>query len=121
MGRIIGGAILGAIVIYALFVFFEARQQELALAPPQPALPLGAGSTAFDEVGTLVFYPNNVGPVPYLFYTDARGTLLSKALDVSDLPPTDFSSWSGGRVEVIGRLVAEHVVVTQLVYLAPPG
>ncbi|MBI2409548.1 hypothetical protein HYV30_00715 [Candidatus Kaiserbacteria bacterium] len=117
MVRAIGGIIIVFVVMYALFIFFEERRERLAFPEEKSeeiVLPI------FEETGTLVFYPNNVGPVPYIFYTDARGGLNAKALTFVELPPHDFSNWTAGRVSVVGRLEREHVVVSRITYLAQP-
>ncbi|MHB8660436.1 MAG: hypothetical protein ACYC75_00635 [Minisyncoccota bacterium] len=75
---------------------------------------------SFSAAGTLVFYPNNVGPVPYIFYQDQSGRTAAKALVFPDGPPTNFSSWVGARVSVTGMLDAEHVVVSHIIYVSPP-
>lgn len=86
-----------------------------------PVILIAATSTeTFHESGTLAFYPNNVGPVPYLLYVNGKGTTVSKALVFDQLPPTDFSSWIGARVDVTGIDVREHVLVRQIAYLASP-
>ena len=74
----------------------------------------------FDETGTLVFYPNNVGPVPYLFYQDSSGRTLAKALVFAGSPPTNFSTWSGSRIAVEGRLIHEYILVSSLTYVGGP-
>jgi hypothetical protein len=74
----------------------------------------------FNETGTLVFYPNNVGPVPYLFYQDSAGRTVAKALESPSLFLDNLSSWSGARIFVTGHLDNEHVVVTNIVYLSGP-
>jgi hypothetical protein len=84
----------------------------VALAPP----PLNG----FTETGTLIFYPNNVGPVPYLMYSNGSGNTVSKALVFEQSPPSDFSTWSGARVQVSGYVDSEHVVVTAIAYVAGP-
>jgi hypothetical protein len=74
----------------------------------------------FTEMGTLVFYPNNMAPIPYLIYESASGQAISKALVFSALPATDFSPWIGGRVSVTGIEDNEHVLVTQISYVGAP-
>lgn len=89
-----------------------------------PVFEIGTTTTTtsggFNETGTLVFYPNNVGPVPYLFYQDYAGHTVAKALTFSDALPASFSSWAGARVAVTGVLDSEHVVVSRIAYLAAP-
>jgi hypothetical protein len=46
----------------------------------------------FNETGTLVFYPNNIGPVPYIFYQNQGGDTVAKALTFSASAPANFSS-----------------------------
>ena len=74
----------------------------------------------FNETGTLVFYPNNVGPVPYLFYQDQNGHTIAKALTFSNMMPANFSSWTGARVSVTGTLTDEHVAVSHIAYISAP-
>lgn len=75
---------------------------------------------SFNETGTLVFYPNNVGPVPYLFYQDQNGHTIAKALTFSNMMPANFSSWTGARVSVTGTLTNEHVAVSHIAYISAP-
>ena len=74
----------------------------------------------FNYTGVLVFYPNNTGPVPYLFYTNARGNTESKALVFETVVTNNLSSWSGSRVAIAGALHAEHVVVSSIRYVSGP-
>lgn len=74
----------------------------------------------FNETGTLVFYPNNVGPVPYLFYQDQKGHTVAKALTFSNSSPVGFSSWSGAHVSVTGERNGEHVVVSNITFISAP-
>lgn len=122
-------AILVLMIVGILFLATTHRTFVIADIMPAAATSSGAAatveaidtaSTAFAQTGTLVFYPNNVGPVPYLFYQDARGTTVAKALVFSALPLTDFSTWSGARVAVKGVLEREHVLVSEIQYLSPP-
>lgn len=95
----------------------------VATSSAQTAAPISAVTAAtweFSATGTLVFYPNNVGPVPYIFYTNQNGNTVAKALIFDNLPPTDFSSWTGARISVSGVLDREHVIVREIAYLAPP-
>lgn len=85
-----------------------------------PIFAITATTWEFTATGTLVFYPNNVGPVPYIFYTNQNGNTVAKALIFDNLPPTDFSSWTGARISVSGVLDREHVIVREIAYLAPP-
>lgn len=78
------------------------------------------GSADFSETGTLVFYPNNLGPVPYLFYQNQSGHAVAKALVFPDSPPGNFSSWTGAHISVTGQVVAEHVVISTIAYLSGP-
>lgn len=122
--------ILSVLLIIFLFVLATSSGRR---APPtagtvvtssaQTAAPLFAITAAtweFTATGTLVFYPSNVGPVPYIFYTDQKGNTAAKALIFDTLPPTDFSSWTGARISVSGVLDREHVIVHEITYLAPP-
>ncbi len=77
-------------------------------------------TSAFDETGTIAFYPNNAVAVPYLFYTDARGHTAAKTLIFPAGAPLDFASWSGAHVRVIGTEIAEYVAVDNIVYIAGP-
>jgi hypothetical protein len=81
---------------------------------------LPAPSPDFNEIGTLVFYPNNEKPVPYLMYLGPDGTTAAKALVFSELPAKDYSSWSGARISVSGVVDREHVVVSRISYVSPP-
>lgn len=81
--------------------------------------PVNTGAD-FNEIGTLVFYPNNVGPVPYIFYQDQRGNTTAKALTFPGATPANFSSWTGARISVTGTLDKEHVVVSRIVYTSAP-
>lgn len=74
----------------------------------------------FNETGTLVFYPNNIGPVPYLFYQDQKGITVARALTFPDVAPSNFSSWTGAHVSVTGSLDNEHVVVSRITYISAP-
>jgi hypothetical protein len=82
------------------------------------ALPLTTAD--FNEIGTLVFYPNNERPVPYLMYLDSSGKTVAKALVFSALPAHDYSPWNGARVSVSGVIDREHVVVSRISYVSPP-
>lgn len=118
------------ILLIFLFVIAVRRPQRsvemaesVATSTAQTAAPLiaiAAIEGAFYEIGTLVFYPNNVAPVPYIIYTDKNGDIAAKALIFDNLPPTDFSLWTGARIAVTGVIDREHVVVQQIDYLAPP-
>ena len=123
MGRIIP-VILVVVVIGYLLALITARREVSAIASlTQGVSVLDAVSALprqFSETGTLAFYPNNVGPVPYLFYQDLAGRTVAKALSFPNASPTNFSSWSGGHVFVAGRLESEHVVVSDIVYLSAP-
>lgn len=121
--------ILSVLVILLAFVLFlSTRHRTLVIADPslaeiqvasvQEAIDPDTG--VFAQTGTLVFYPNNVKPVPYLFYQDEDGTTVAKALVFDALPSTDFSVWSGARVSVFGTVSREHVLVNRIEYLASP-
>jgi len=107
-----------------MLAFVTAHQEIFAVAiPAQSAAVLEAVETIpvdFSETGTLVFYPNNIGPVPYLFYQDFEGRTIARALTFSNASPTNFSSWSGAHISVTGRLNSEHVVVSNITYLSGP-
>lgn len=122
MGQIIFTILF--IIASSAFLIFSVRQESFFIEPStQNASALEGINTVyanFDETGTLVFYPNNVGPVPYLFYQNQSGRTIAKALTFSDFPPADFSSWTGARVSVTGRLVSEHVAVSRIIYLSAP-
>lgn len=111
------------LILFGFAVLFSAPyDQILAKEPPVETV---AASEAFitenfNQTGTLVFYPNNVGPVPYIFFTDQKGNTVAKALVFDELPPTDFSSWSGSRVSITGTEVMEHVVVSKISYVSAP-
>lgn len=121
------GVILFILLFVTGFVVVAsiADSESLALEPvAQPIKePVRVGTTtagAFTAIGTLAFYPNNVGSVPYLFYQDNAGRTISKALSFPNGPPAQFSSWSGARISVTGNLVLEHVVVNRISYIAGP-
>lgn len=123
MGRIL---FIAAVVVVIGYVFVIATTHGTDVAIEsfgQSAAVLEAVtaiSEDFNETGTLVFYPNNVGPVPYLFYQDRVGHVVSKALVFPTGPPANFSSWSGARVSVRGHTDQEHIVVNDIVYLSAP-
>lgn len=120
-------AIVAIVMVSILFLATTRRAVVTAELPLVPSTGVAAVAESlepspqeFYETGTLTFYPNNIYPVPYLFYQDARGTTVAKALVFSALPSTDFSSWTGSRVAVAGILEHEHVLVSQITYLDPP-
>lgn len=98
--------------------------RNLAVVPTrQPAAVAPAVATSsedFNEIGTLVFYPNNVAPVPYILYQNPNGRTLSKALVFPVSPPAALTSWAGARVSVAGHVEHEHVVVSRITYVLPP-
>jgi len=124
MGRLI--AILFVVVglVSAMAVLFQYNQHSSVLPVPPQIASVGAvvasDVSEFNETGTLVFYPNNVGPVPYLFYQDHNGLTVAKALTFPNSPPGNFSSWTGAHISVTGQVVAEHVVVSAITYLSGP-
>ena len=62
--------------------------------------------------GTLIFYPNNVGLVPWIVYERPSGVIETKALVFNTpitLPPV------GSAITITGLLEYEHVRVTALV------
>lgn len=87
---------------------------------PAPVTPTTVTGAGFSEVGTLVFYPNNVGPVPYLFYKDESDRTVAKALVFTTRSPNDLSSWSGARISVVGYVAGEHVDVIESHYVSGP-
>jgi hypothetical protein len=92
---------------------------------PQPAAVVEAVTTQpvateFSAVGTLTFYPNNVRPVPYLFYQNGNGDTVSKALVFKDESSEKYSNWTGARVSVTGYVELEHVVVTSITHISGP-
>jgi len=122
--------IVTAALVLLIFVMYLSTTHRTVVTAPVPTASTTQAATVintliiptdeFSEIGTLVFYPNNVGPVPYIFYQDASGVTVAKALTFAVLPMTDFSTWSGARVAVTGIVDHEHVVVTRISYLAPP-
>ncbi len=125
MGRILAIVLTFIMVGYVLIAIVATNKGDIATTTPsaQSAAALGAINTIpenFNVTGTLVFYPNNVGPVPYIFYQDQSGHTVAKALVFSMLLPTGFSSWSGARVFVTGQLDNEHVAVNSITYIAAP-
>ena len=123
MGRIIS-IVLFVILSTYLFNLVATYRQNLAVELPPQSAPviqaIDASNTDFNKTGTLVFYPNNIGPVPYLFYQDQKGHTVAKALVFPDLIPSDFSSWSGAHVSVTGHTNNEHVVISNITYLSAP-
>lgn len=123
MGRMISIVLFVVIVGYVLDIATTYRESIAYEPSAQSASVLeaiNAISTNFDETGTLVFYPNNVGPVPYLFYQDQNGHTVAKALVFPDTTPADFSSWTGAHISVTGRLDGEHVVVSSITHISAP-
>lgn len=124
MGRLI--AILFVVIglVSAMAVLYQYNQHSSVLLVPPQIASVGAvvapDVSEFSETGTLVFYPNNVGPVPYLFYQDHTGRTVAKALTFSNSPPGNFSSWTGAHISVTGQIVAEHIVVSTIAYLSGP-
>ncbi len=123
MGRVLLILFFILIAGYGLDFLFTYNQRLAIEASEQDASADEAVADAspqnFNETGTLVFYPNNVGPVPYLFYRDAKGRVVSKAL-VFPSPASVGGSWSGSRISVTGDLVFEHVVVARATYISGP-
>lgn len=125
MGRAIFILFIVSIVSYVFITTIAVTpHNDVTVEPsPQSASVLEAVTAIsgdFNETGTLVFYPNNVGPVPYLFYQDQKGTTVAKALIFPDTTPLNFSSWTGARVSVTGSLDNEHVVVSRIAYISAP-
>jgi hypothetical protein len=122
MGRLIAFAFIILGVVSAFAILHQRNTASLAISPaPQPAAVASAvrTSAAFSATGTLVFYPNNVEPVPYLFYQDSNGGTVAKALTFITISPID-SSWSGAHVSVVGTVDQEHVIVSRITYLSGP-
>lgn len=121
MGRTL---LIVSILIAFVVVFFVKNDRNVTTTPIEQRASVLEGvstiSEGFDATGTLVFYPNNVGPVPYLFYQNANKSTVAKALVFPNVAPADFFSWSGAHVSVTGKLQHEHVVVSRLVYLSGP-
>lgn len=123
MGRIIFVVLM---LVGAIAAFSAAYHDGIVLTPATESAAALAGiepgpAAEFSAAGTLVFYPNNVGPVPYLFYQDASGHTAARALVFPAGAPSDFSSWSAGRISVAGVVEDEHVVVTSITYLGGPS
>ena len=111
------------IVIAAVYVFVIVTTHEESLVTTQRvSVPeaVNVSSIDFNATGTLVFYPNNVGSVPYLFYHDQQGRTVAKALIFSGASPTNFYSWTAARISVSGTLDHEHVVVDHIAYVSAP-
>lgn len=123
MGRILFFVLFFMLIGYVL-MFGVSYKGNLALGIATQNAPLlealESGPADFSETGTLVFYPNNIVPIPYLFYQNKEGDTVSKALRFSSASPTNFSSWSGARIRVTGSAIAEHVMVSSIVYLSAP-
>lgn len=124
MGRIISIVFLIVIAIYT-FAAFTTHQGNLTIVEPSTQsasvfAAVSAISIDFNETGTLVFYPNNVGPVPYLFYQDRGGHTVAKALVFPASSPDNFSSWTGAHISVTGHVTNEHVVVSSITYISGP-
>lgn len=111
-------------VVGFMFIFGAINNGGLTIEPSSQTASVLEGintiSVDFNETGTLNFYPNNIGPVPYLFYQDRSGNTVSKALTFAVSPPSNFSSWSGAHVSVTGRVNNEHVVVSRIDYISAP-
>ncbi len=124
MWRTLFAALLVVASAYLIVWVAGADVRNLAVEPArQPAAAVQAIATSsedFNETGILVFYPNNVGPVPYLLYQNPNGRTLSKALTFPAAPPDALSSWAGARVSVTGHLKYEHVVVSRITHILPP-
>lgn len=123
MGQIISIVLFIVVIGFALASFAE-HPKTLSVATSAQSASVITGVDEFlqdfNETGTLSFYPNNVGPVPYLFYQDGNGTTVAKALVFPNSSPTNFSSWSGAHVSVIGERNGEHVIVDRITYISPP-
>lgn len=125
-----GQAILAIIVIISVAsaIAFTATNQAdwnvVVVSPKQGLAAVGEIvrplTTVFSTTGTLVFYPNNVEPVPYIFYQDTNGRTVAKALTFPNGSPSDISSWTGARIAVEGMLDSEHVIVSRITYISGP-
>lgn len=124
MGRILSIVFIIVTIGYALAIVTMHKSTTTAsvgtTATSSPGIAAVATAGNFDETGTLVFYPNNIGPVPYLFYQDASGRTLAKALVFAGSPPENFSTWSGSRIAVGGRLIHEYILVRSITYAGGP-
>ena len=120
MGQVVGIVLFIIGIGYAFNVFVAYNEHRIATSyTQQTTTPSEVAIFDFNETGTLVFYPNNVGPVPYLFYTNTRGNTVAKAL-VLPFPASAEASWTGGRISIAGQLEGEHVIVSRITYLSPP-
>ena len=120
-----GRFILILLLVPSLLIAFFTTQVEPTISEayvPNPPAPQVTPDSLndFNETGVLTFYPNNSGPVPYLFYTDERGNTVSKALVFMTLTTNSLSSWSGSTVTIVGHLDAEHVLVSDITYVSGP-
>lgn len=113
---IILAIVYGAEALYKInrVVALPTGSMAAVVAIPEPA------TNDFSTTGTIVFYPNNVEPVPYLIYQNQNGDTVAKALTFPQGEPANFSAWIGARVMVNGYVDAEHVVVRDIAYLAGP-
>jgi len=123
MGRILSIVVIIVVINFVLAII-ATHGEMYAVAPPAQSASVVQAVDAlfvdFSETGTLVFYPNNVGPVPYLFYQDSAGRTVAKALEFPNESSAGLSSWSGAHIFVTGHLNNEHVVVTTIVYISGP-
>lgn len=120
MGRFI---LILLLVPSVLLAFFTAVDPVVSTAyVPSISIPQTTTQTQnnFEQIGVLTFYPNNTGPVPYLFYSNARGNTESKALVFETVTTNNLSSWGASRVTIVGTLHAEHVVVSSIRYVSGP-
>lgn len=125
MGRVILTVIV-VIGIASAIAFMATNQsgQDVAASSPKnvAAVKEMAGPPpldTFSTTGTLVFYPNNVEPVPYIFYKNSNGNTVAKALVFSGTSPINFS-WNGSHVAVAGTVDNEHIIVSYITYLSGP-
>ena len=79
----------------------------IAISPPGM---LSTTTASFAETGILIFYPNNVGPVPYLLYYDEEGNPYTKALVFAE-GALSRQRYTYRAVEITGAIVHEHVNV----------
>ena len=102
-----------------VLLIFLVQPNASAVEPTTQTAIVDTASPDFNEMGTLIFYTNNVGPVPYIFYQDPKGHTVAKALAFANTPP-DLSSWVGAHVSVVGHLKDEYVETVRITYISPP-
>ncbi|MDO8742306.1 MAG: hypothetical protein Q7J45_02055 [bacterium] len=117
---IIAGLLSATVVIYKEERDISVIDNEIPTQAAPAIQRTAAAPTGFNETGTLIFYPNNVGPVPYIFYQDRLGRTVAKALVFPSSTPTNFASWTGARISIMGQIASEHVVVSRMTHLSGP-